>query len=218
MSLRVVKLGGSLLDVPRLADRLRAWLAGQSPAATVLVAGGGVLADAIRQAQRVHVFDDPAAHRLCLDVMSVTARLMCAILPEARFCGDVGEIDRHAEGSWQICDTRRLVLAANERGDLPESWDLTSDSIAAYLTLVLEADELVLLKSTLPTSSDSVAALAAAGVVDRCFPQWMHGLDSTRRQVGKHRAGVRLVNLRDEWFAEVTLPETLAPPNAEDLR
>ncbi len=218
MSLRVVKLGGSLLDVPHLADRLRAWLAGQSLATTVVVAGGGLLADAIRQGQRVHDFDDPAAHRLCLDVMSVTARLMCAILPEARFCGDVGEIDRHAEGSWQICDTRRLVLAANERGDLPESWDLTSDSIAAYLALLLEANELVLLKSTLPQSNDSVAALAAAGVVDRCFPQWVHRLGSTPRQVGQHRTGVRLVNLRDKRFAEVTLPETLAPPDAEAFR
>ena len=166
----------------------------------------------------MHDFDDPAAHRLCLEVMSVTARLMCEILPEARFCGDVGEIDRHAEGSWQICDTRRLVVAANERGDLPESWDLTSDSIAAYLALVFEADELVLLKSTLPQPRDSVAALAAAGLVDRCFPQWMRALGPTARRTGKHQARVRLVNLRDERFAEVTLPETLAPPNAEAFR
>ena len=50
MSMRIVKLGGSLLDLPRLAERLRAWLAGQPSATTVLVAGGGVLADSIRQA------------------------------------------------------------------------------------------------------------------------------------------------------------------------
>jgi aspartokinase-like uncharacterized kinase len=210
--LRIVKLGGSLLDLPGVADRLRLWLAGEPSAATLLVVGGGQLADAIRQAQTVHVLSDAAAHRLCLEVMGVTAALAGELLPEATLVRRPAEIDRAAPG-LQVVDVREFLIAAEP---LPESWQVTSDSIAAHLAVSLGADELVLLKSTLaklesPELPASPHALAVHGLVDEFFPlavkPFLAGVD---RHGGSGDARVRLVNLRDAHFADVAVVETPA--------
>ena len=213
MRLRIVKLGGSLFDLPGVADRLRGWLSGQPPALTLLVAGGGVLADAIRQAQKVHAFDDAAAHRLCLEAMAVTAALACELLPEATLARRPGEIDRAGSNRLQVVDVREFLVSAVN--PLPESWQVTSDSIAAHLAVYLDADELVLLKSTLPQSmlSDppaSVNALAAHGLVDDFFPRAMRAFLVNADESGRGDVCVRLVNLRDARFAELAVTEARA--------
>ena len=83
-----------------------------------------------------------------------------------------------------------------------QSWDVTSDSIAARIADLLGSDELVLLKSSLP--EPQVATLdeaAAAGFVDRCFPCYAAKLPL-----------VRLVNLRDEDLSEIRWGATAGLP------
>ncbi len=55
---------------------------------------------------------------------------------------------------------------------LPIGWDTTSDSLAALLALVVEADELVLIKSCKVSEQPVMnwQQLAERGVVDRAFP------------------------------------------------
>ncbi|HEX4143947.1 MAG TPA: hypothetical protein VHY91_10465 [Pirellulales bacterium] len=205
MPLRVVKLGGSLLDLPGVADRLRTWLVGQPPAVTLLVVGGGRLADAIRQAQRLHAFDDSAAHRLCLDVMGITATMACELLPDSTLVRRPDEIDRAAPGRLQVVDVREFLAAAPE--PLPETWQVTSDSIAAHLAALLRADELVLLKSALPPldASASPDSLAADGIVDDYFPYAVKTFLADADRHPQRAARVRLVNLRDTRCAELSV-------------
>ncbi len=75
---------------------------------------------------------------------------------------------------------------------------MTSDSIAAHVVLMLGAEELMLLKSTLPQqTSASASDLVAQGVVDDYFP--------TAARSFLTGARVRLINLRDAQFAEVAV-------------
>jgi 5-(aminomethyl)-3-furanmethanol phosphate kinase len=181
MPVCVVKLGGSLLDMPDLALRLRAWIAAQSPCDTILVVGGGKLADAIRQAQIQHGFSDSVAHWLCVRTMAIQAEMLLAMLPEVRLLTGIAAVGGGASRLWILDawhfmreDDRRHTLAP-----LPESWDVTSDSIAARAAELCCADELVLLKSA-PADELSLAELAESGYVDGYFPQAARTLKRVR--------------------------------------
>jgi aspartokinase-like uncharacterized kinase len=199
--IRVVKIGGSLFDLPQLPERLQAWLHAQPPGHNVLVAGGGPLVDQVRTWHAAEALDDAAAHWMCVDLLTVTAHMLHAWLPEiplieddALLCQRVGEPGdtifgparwmRHAEprlpGTW-----------------LPTSWETTSDSIAGRLAAALRADEFVLLKSTLPRrrAIQDLSALAATGYIDAMLARMAPELPPTR-----------LVNFRSEPAIEARVP------------
>jgi 5-(aminomethyl)-3-furanmethanol phosphate kinase len=193
---RVVKLGGSLLELPDLALRLRGWLARQAPMPTLLVVGGGRLADVVRDYDRLYHLGDEAAHWLAVQTMSLHASLLSALLPEAKlqssFSASVPTEDR-----LLIFDPEKFLRHEEPRlagKPLARHWGVTSDSIAARLASVCQAHELVLLKSALPSAPGDLAMAAARGYVDGCFAQASRGLPR-----------IRCVNFRDEGFAEGVL-------------
>ncbi len=192
MNLRVVKLGGSLLDLPDLVPRLRAWLAAQRACPTILVVGGGALVDAIRDTAQAHGLSDAAAHWQCIQAMRVQAETMRKALPEARLLvglDTAGRIEQASSAPLWILEPWHFMREVDRQGGhapLPESWDATSDSIAARVADLSGAGELVLLKSA-PPPAETLAELAAVGYVDRFFPQAARGA-----------ARVRFVNLRAE--------------------
>lgn len=197
LPIRVVKLGGSLLDLERLPDRLARWIAAQAAIANVIVVGGGALADAIRAAYKRHGLDEEAAHWLCVRLLSVTAELVHRLMPQSRLASRFDELHNPSEpGSLVLFQTEQFLREV-EPGltppHLPHSWDATSDSIAARLAVALGAGELVLLKSSLPQPGTTIERAAAEGYVDRWFPRAACGL------------AVRAVNLRDDSFAERVL-------------
>jgi len=201
---RVIKLGGSLLDFAGLVPNLRNWLAAQPPMPGVMIVGGGRLADAIRAAFAIHALDEEAAHWLCIRLLGVTAELAARLLPEAVLLKDVEGLlaEEHTarlailDPEWFLREEASLLkrICAKGIAPLPHSWDVTSDSIAARLAVLLRADELVLLKSSLPADRATLDEAAEAGYVDRYFPAAAAAL--TR---------VRCVNLRSDIFEEVSL-------------
>ena len=72
---RVVKVGGSLFEMPQVSERLQAWIDAQRPATNVLIAGGGPLADSIRQLDGMHAIGEVPAHWLCVRAT------LCSSLP-----------------------------------------------------------------------------------------------------------------------------------------
>lgn len=193
LGLRIVKVGGSLLTLPDLAKRLRCWLGQQSPATNVLLAGGGILADEVRRWDERFGLGEETSHWLCIDLLDLTAQVLSALLPEAHLFRDYRAL-RTGSHETLIFAPGTFIRESEARLPglpLPHSWDATSDSIAARLAEVTRAEELVLLKSSLPKPPFQGADLSG-GYVDRRFVQTARSLSV-----------VRLVNLRDDAFAEV---------------
>jgi len=194
---RVVKLGGSLLTMPDLAERFRAWLNVQPSAETLLIAGGGELADAVRETNRLRPLADSQAHWLCIRAMQLQTEMLAALLPEAEMLLSIAPLrDSLPQTRLAIVDPWRFVHEEDQRlsaTPLPESWDVTSDSIAARLAQLTGADEVVLLKSASAPAAD-LQELGAAGFVDRFFMRAAIGVPQ-----------VRFVNLRDESARDVVI-------------
>lgn len=170
-SIRVVKVGGSLLDLHDLADRLRGWLASRSAATNILLAGGGRRADMVRARQAE--LTEREAHWLAIETMEANARGLWETLPEASWLDSIARA-RTIGGALAVLSPRRFMWyddARHPRGALPATWQVTSDSIAARAAEIAGAEELILLKSVAPPDPATPEQLAAIGYVDAFFPR-----------------------------------------------
>jgi len=168
VTVTVVKVGGSLLGSRRLLSVLETLAEARRP--VVVVPGGGPFADAVRDAQSLMGFGDALAHRLALDAMGHVAEILADRHPGLAVARDRGEIAALAgAGRVPVWDPRELRAG---RPEIPETWDVTSDSLAAWLAAWLGADRLILVKSAQAAPGASLRALSAAGLVDAAFPDF----------------------------------------------
>ena len=138
----VVKIGGGLLREDGLDGLRRACddVAEQARARPVLVVpGGGPFADAVRAVDRTVALGDRLAHRLALaamDQLGIGAASSCC---PAR---------SRSQGSGAPAGARATAGRARVRrpADVPESWAVTSDSLAVLAAGAIGADQAILLK------------------------------------------------------------------------
>jgi aspartokinase-like uncharacterized kinase len=179
----VLKLGGSLLGTAELQSWLD-MLASQSEGRVVIVPGGGMFADAVREAQRMAGFDDAAAHHAALLAMDQYGLALKAMQPALVTASSELEI---AERSWQhrtIVWLPSAMVLADE--SIPRTWDVTSDSLAAWMAAKVGAERLVLVKHADKLSATMPAALlAAAGLLDAAFGEFAGNLACPIHVVGK---------------------------------
>lgn len=141
-ALVVVKVGGSLYDLPDLGERLRRWLTALPTA--LLFPGGGPTADVIRDYDRIHRLGAEGAHWLAIRALSLNAHFLARLLPEAKVITRLDEVERPG---WVILDPLPFFQADEANCEhLPHRWDVTSDSLAVRVASAARA-ELVLLKS-----------------------------------------------------------------------
>jgi dihydroneopterin aldolase len=181
----VVKLGGSLVR----SDLLKSWLAAlvEGGGRLVVVAGGGPFADAVRAAQSLHGFDDATAHRMALLAMEQYATMLAGLGNEMGTvpifpAASLDEIRRAlADDLVPIWLPARRVL---DCASIDASWDVTSDSLAAWLAGHLGASALVLVKAVSSGAPRAADALARDGIVDRAFPDYLSNCGCECRIVG----------------------------------
>jgi aspartokinase-like uncharacterized kinase len=140
----VIKVGGSLFDrdalepicekITELAQRHR----------LLVVPGGGPFADTVRAAYQRYRLSETAAHYMAILAMDQYGYLLADLIPAAEPV--VGQLEMH-----RVCDAGRVpVLIPSElvlhADPLSHSWDVTSDSIAAWLAALVRPRWLVLLK------------------------------------------------------------------------
>jgi 5-(aminomethyl)-3-furanmethanol phosphate kinase len=200
--LLVAKIGGSLHDspdLPRWITALRAW-----PHRLTLVGGGGPFADAVRAAQPRLGYSDETAHAMAVLAMEQYALALASLhdLDLAATPAKMAAI--HARGRIALWRASEMVQAAT---DIAPGWDVTSDSLAAWLARRCGAAALLMIKSVDIGAESALPALVSAGVVDPAFPDYVDGTPVTV-------AGPRALAHAAQALASGALPGasvTLAP-------
>ena len=170
----VVKIGGSLACDPRLAQWL-ALLAEAGPGHVVIVPGGGPFADQARLAHARWGLGDVVAHNMAVLGMVQYAMQMhgiCAALAPSETIAGIG--DALLQGRTVMWLPYELVRS---RADALTSFDVTSDSLAAWLADRLGATRLVLVKSCAIPAGCTVREYVAAGIVDARFADAVRDAD-----------------------------------------
>ena len=183
MPLVVYKLGGSLLSVSDLDQRLKVLLqqpvaglelSAKRPFGRALLVGGGAAADAVRHRDARHNLGADRAHDLAIAAMTCNAKLVAALLRNGKLVSSKNSLHQaNRLGATAVIEPHSaLERAENRTGErLPRSWAVTSDSIAAFLAIYWQAAALVLVKSRRLPAELSAAAAARAGFVDEYFPR-----------------------------------------------
>ena len=198
----VLKLGGSHALEPYLTGWLEAIAA---EAGSVVVApGGGPFADAVRATQAVMGFDAAAAHDMALMAMSQFGRALQGLDPRFRLVRSVAAIRRALrERSIPVWSPESMARSAS----LPATWDLTSDSLAAWLARRLGARRLVLIKhGRFPAEGVALGKLVADGVVDPLFPRYADCSGLTVSLANPTDASRLAEELRAGAFPEILVP------------
>jgi 5-(aminomethyl)-3-furanmethanol phosphate kinase len=165
----VVKLGGSLAHTPFLVPWLEV-LAALEESSIVVVPGGGDFADQVRVSQRKWTFDERTAHCMALLAMQQYGLMLASFSPRFGTAGKLPEIraqvSRRRVAVW-MPDVNEL-----DKAGIPSAWDVTSDSLSAWLAGRLRAARLVIVKSS-PISGilASPEELAREGILDPLFPE-----------------------------------------------
>jgi 5-(aminomethyl)-3-furanmethanol phosphate kinase len=151
----VVKVGGALLGDPALLDIVLARIDDAAcDARIVIVPGGGPFADAVRAADRELLFADDTAHWMAVLAVDQYAHLLAERRSGFTLVSTVAEIESAlaAEHVPVLAPYRWLRKA----DPLPHSWDVTSDSISAWIAGALGASRLILIKPPGANATDAV--------------------------------------------------------------
>ena len=141
----VVKVGGGLLADPRtFQDTLDEIGAMATRHRTVIIPGGGPFADAVRDVDKRLQLSPTAAHWMAILGMDQYAHLIGDRLRQAQVVVDrAGVLEAFTHGTLPVLAPSRWLVAADP---LPHSWEVTSDSLAAWLAGELGASRLLLVK------------------------------------------------------------------------
>lgn len=149
----VLKIGGSLIkEAPRLIDRLieefgsesfseglsannllkpadknqALLISSISPVSILIVSGGGVFTDAVRTVDERYSLSPDAAHWMAILGMEQYA---CYLLDKSKLVSSVSSIENPPQGVSILFPYKLLKV----RDPLPHSWDVSSDTIAAWV-------------------------------------------------------------------------------------
>ncbi len=141
----VVKVGGGLLGkagaFELVIEALTAFRRGRR---VLVLPGGGPFADAVRQMFKRAKIGEDAAHWMAVLGMDQYAHALAARLPDAALVDGEGGIAAAVQAArLPVLAPYRWLRAADP---LPHSWEVTSDSIAAWLAGQVRARRVVLIK------------------------------------------------------------------------
>ena len=177
----IIKLSGSLLDLPDIADRLLTLIDEQKLSNVSVLVGGGEAAELVRTWDQRFGLPAEAAHRLAIDAMSLNAAMLVSLAERFVLVESLSEWQNwKAEPRNTLAvfhPTKILQELELQHAALPASWNVTSDSIAAWIADCCRIPSLLLLKSADVEAGvngldrpEILSRLAESGLVDPHFP------------------------------------------------
>jgi aspartokinase-like uncharacterized kinase len=123
-------------------------------------------------AQQQFQFDDSTAHTMALLAMEQFGRMLCGLQPGLVPASDPSQMQQLlARGETVVWMPTTMTMADSK---INHSWDVTSDSLAAWLCAQLGADKLLLVKSlSLNSAKLSLDELTQREVVDSQFGHYL---------------------------------------------
>lgn len=210
----ILKIGGSLFDLPDLGHRIVHLIDDLRIPQPVLFPGGGALVDQLRKFDSVHLLPVDVSHRLAIQLLSVTAQLLAEMHPRFAVISSLVELHATQPPGQSLAmpaqppdtpiahslDTEHSTLDTTDRipvldpaglpgiDSLPSGWHVTSDSLAAWAAIHFSASRLILCKSVdFPDSADPLPVAIERGLVDPYL-----------QELAPRLAHVEWVNLRSE--------------------
>jgi dihydroneopterin aldolase len=194
----VVKLGGSYA----FSHALKGWIDTVAACAgrVVVVPGGGPFADAVRRAQPKMGFDDRAAHEMALLAMDQYGCALANLGAGWRLADSAAAIRRVLlDGGVPVWSATPMMRGAK---GVPWSWDVTSDSLSAWLAGRIGAKRVLLVKHVEPPAGPLRAEdLVAEGVVDPAFPRFLRESGAQAFIAGPAGHAAAAIALRDGGVA-----------------
>lgn len=139
----VVKVGGSLAKDPKVLMRLCEFLSRLVEEQDfIVVPGGGKLADAVRELDGEYALSEEISHRMALLAVDQYGMLLSDLTPNSEIVHTIEDARKlSSSGGVPILLPARLMFREDP---LEHSWDVTSDSVAAWIAEVSKAERLVL--------------------------------------------------------------------------
>jgi aspartokinase-like uncharacterized kinase len=144
--LSVVKVGGGMARAgdDALRELCRTLAEAARTEALLVVPGGGAFADVVRDHDRRFGLGDATAHRLAIVAMDQFGAVLGELIPGAEATTDIRPARPARAGRPAVLLPAEVLLREDP---LPASWEVTSDSIAAWVAGVAGAGRLVLVKA-----------------------------------------------------------------------
>jgi aspartokinase-like uncharacterized kinase len=201
----VVKVGGSLAEEP---ERLIALCTRLSALAEtyglVVVPGGGRFADAVRDSDKHFNLSSSVSHRMAILGMDQFGMLLAQITPNSCATYSLGDARQLAETeAVPIFLPSRLLFREDP---LKNSWDVTSDSVAAYVATRLQAAKLVLVTDVDGVFMNDPKANEDATLIEQLSPEELLKLNK-RTSVDVFLAKLLLKSPADCYVVNGNYPE-----------
>ena len=161
----VVKLGGSLYSSAYLKEWIDALVTIEHQK-IIIVPGGGPFANVVRTAYEDWHIDEQSSHDMAILAMQQYGILISSLNEQTVLINSVDLLEDNLK-------LKKVMIwlpnkDVSERCSYDSSWEVTSDSLSAWLANTVDAKKLCLIKSAKITNSD-IDELISLDIVDPYF-------------------------------------------------
>jgi hypothetical protein len=162
----VIKVGGSLARESQTLRKLCGTLSKLSKKhKIVVVPGGGEFADLVREMDKRYSLNPTTAHKMAILCTDQYGYLLSELLPDSHVARTFSEAEKTAErNAAAVLLPSELLL---QETSLDASWDVTSDSVAAFIADKLQAQKLILITNVDGLLTSHPADEASSGLIER---------------------------------------------------